>query len=82
MAKDTDGRDVFRWTNAAGVSWRLEPELHNGVLVTGPDNPYFKNGGDSRQFTLVLPLDAEGNFLPEVHSFRFKGEEYVRQRNK
>jgi hypothetical protein len=30
----------------------------------------------------VLPLDAEGNFLPEVHSFRFNGEEYVRQRKK
>jgi hypothetical protein len=82
MAKDTDGRNVFRWTNAAGVSWRLEPELYNGALVTGPDNPYFKNGSRGRQFTLVLPLDAEGNFLPEVHSFRFNGDEYVRQPRK
>lgn len=82
IANDTDGRNVFRWTNAAGLSWRLEPDLDNGVLVTGPDNPYFKNGGGGRQFTLVLRCDAEGHFLPEVHAFRFNGDEYVRQRKK
>jgi TonB family protein len=38
-------KDPLRWTNNAGVSWRLTPDLANGRLLTGPDNPYYKTSG-------------------------------------
>jgi len=82
LEKDQDGRDRLRWTNAAGVSWTLKPDLTKGVLETGPDNPYFKNGGSSKAFTLMLARDGEGNFLPQIQSFTFGRGEYVRQRKK
>ena len=31
----------LKWTNRAGVSWELIPDLERGVLVTGEDNPYY-----------------------------------------
>lgn len=50
------------------------------MLVTGADNPYFKEGPFSRAFRLVLRRDADGNYLPEVVGFRFNGELYSRVR--
>jgi serine/threonine protein kinase/formylglycine-generating enzyme required for sulfatase activity len=79
--KDKEGKDVLRWTNAAGKSWQLTPDLPNGVLNTGPDNPYFNNFNDvaTRVFTLELSRDGNGEYLPQVQSFRFGGAEFVRK---
>lgn len=70
------------WTNKAGVSWGLTPDLAAGVLKTGPDNPYFKDAPDdaARAFHLVLARDAAGEYLPEVTGFRFNGELYSRKK--
>jgi hypothetical protein len=57
------------WTNAAGVSWRLMPDLANKALRTGADNPYADQG--VRDFTIEF---SNG----EVSGFRFKNEVYRR----
>ncbi len=38
----------FKWTNDAGHSWNLTLDRKEGVLRTGPDNPYYKENPDSR----------------------------------
>jgi len=78
MEKDQAGRDVLRWTNAAGVSWQLNPDLPNGVLNTGPDNPYIDHRA-YRVFSLVLSRDGNGEYLPQVRSFKFGNMEFVRK---
>lgn len=77
LEKDETGGEFLMWKNAAGVSWRLSPDLPNAVLNTGPDDPYFEAG--SRKFTLVLPRGSNGEFLPQIDAFRFNGTEYLRQ---
>lgn len=60
------------WTNAAGVSWTLTPDLPNQQLITGPDNPYRRWGGlDADTFTLSF----QGN---QLVGFRFNNELYER----
>lgn len=60
------------WTNAAGVSWTLTPDLVNRRLVTGADNPYQRWGGqDVQDFTLAF----QGNALA---GFRFSNDMYER----
>lgn len=84
IEKDKNGKQSLRWTNAANVTWKLTPDLPNGVLNTGPDNPYFKDAQDDgpRVFRLVLPRGADGEFQSQVRAFKFSGDEYVRQRKK
>jgi hypothetical protein len=59
------------WTNDAGVSWGLEPDLAAGVLRTGPDCPY---DGD---FVLTPTRDLDsGEWTTELAGFTFNGELY------
>ncbi len=69
------GNDLS-WTNTAGVAWDLTADLASGLLVTGPDCPYFDDpGGDA--FVLELAQDGDGIDLPEVVAFWFLGERYT-----
>jgi hypothetical protein len=69
----------LRWTNSAGVSWKLIPDIKNGVLLTGTDNPYWHGRPlDGRLFQIVLRRDAGGDFLPEVSGFSFLGAFYAK----
>lgn len=68
---------TLRWTNEAGRSWRLTPDLTHGILQTGTDNPYHdSNPATGQVFRVVLRRDANGNYLPEVSGFNFNGEFY------
>ena len=40
---EPDG-DNFKWTNNAGATWKLIPDLQNHVLKTNASNPYSKSG--------------------------------------
>jgi len=74
-----DSTKVLRWTNAAGRSWRLIPGLENGILRTGPENPYYdRNPAQGRVFHVVFRRDANGSYLPEVSGFDFDGNFYGR----
>ena len=74
---DWDDTKTLRWTNEAGRSWRLTPDLSHGVLQTGTDNPYHdSNPATGQVFRVVLSRDADGNYLPEVSGFNFNGEFY------
>lgn len=68
---ESTGSDL-QWRNEAGVSWALTPDFENGVLLTGPDCPYFNNAsGNGKSFILVI----ENN---QVTGFTFQGELYSR----
>lgn len=49
------------WTNAAGVSWKLTPDLANKTLRTGADNPYANDG--VRDFTIELKDGKVAGFV-------------------
>ncbi len=61
--------ESLRWTNAAGVSWGLEPDLVNRQLHTNQESPYYASGDR------VFALDTQGD---RVIGFRFQGEMYRR----
>jgi hypothetical protein len=65
---ELDGQNL-KWTNAAGVSWRLIPDLPHNVLQTDASNPYQISGG--RDFTIDM---RDGR----LNGFRFQGELYQR----
>ena len=65
--------EAMLWTNDAGVSWGLEPDLQAGLLITGPDCPYEGN------FVLTPTRDAEsGEWNTELAGFTFNGELYAK----
>jgi hypothetical protein len=67
----------LRWTNKAGKSWLLTPDLVNGVLKTGPDCPYYdSNPTNGRAFTIVLQRGAGGRYLPKIAGYQFNGAFY------
>ena len=68
--KDGAQRLLLQWTNKAGVSWDLTPDLEKGVLLTGASNPYYETG--AREFELDV---RDG----EVVGFWFNNEHYVRE---
>lgn len=69
-----DGKPALRWTNKAGASWVLRPDLASGVLRTGPDCPYHDpNAPGSNAFRIRLKRDAEGRWLTELEGFTFGG---------
>lgn len=61
--------DQLRWTNQAGVSWGLTPDLDRNRLLTNRENPYYQDG--HLEFTLII---ANGR----VRGIRFAGEDYLR----
>lgn len=74
------GKPVLRWRNKAGVTWKLYPELANGLLRTGRDNPYYEsNPSSGRVFHLVLERDASGAFTSRLRGIRFQGALYLRR---
>ncbi|MDH5585243.1 MAG: RICIN domain-containing protein [Nitrospirota bacterium] len=66
IKKDGTG---LRWTNKAGASWHLTPDLANQRLLTGTDNPYYAQG--QREFKLVI---SNG----QITGFTFAGGTYQR----
>lgn len=67
---DEDNNGLF-WRNAAGVSWRLTPDLANARLETGLSNPYYANG---RHFQLLgLPNSTPSPADCKVLSFTGTG---------
>lgn len=77
---DGQGNPVLRWTNQAGVSWRLYPRLAQGLLATGEDNPYAKEPGErAHRFKLFLKRDREGRYISEVQAFDFLGDRFEKQ---
>ena len=71
----SDGKLV--WTNAAGTTWRLKPDLARGLLRTESDCPYYgKPGGDA--FRIVLARDANGRYQPKVAGYQFNGAFYAK----
>jgi hypothetical protein len=61
----------LKWTNNAGVSWSLRPDLAAGKLKIGRDNPYADQG--FVDFTLRFGGDGA------VTGFLFQEELYVRK---
>ncbi|MBM3495104.1 MAG: hypothetical protein FJX72_12415, partial [Armatimonadetes bacterium] len=56
-----DGRPGLRWTNKAGATWTLKPDLTNGLLRTGPDCPYHDpNAPEAAPFRILLRRDKAG----------------------
>ncbi len=72
--KIVDGK--VRWTNQAGISWLLTPDLAQGVLQAGPDCPYYSANPKSCVFRVVLKRNARGQYLPEIAGFQFNGAYY------
>ncbi|MCP4347301.1 MAG: hypothetical protein GY795_17485 [Desulfobacterales bacterium] len=60
----------LKWTNEAGASWTLIPDLENEQLLTTDDCPY-----PGINFTLVLNENSDGNI--EVEGFYFLNEFYT-----
>jgi hypothetical protein len=77
--RDANGRPtVLRWTNQAGVSWQLFPDLATGILRTGDENPYYETNPETgRAFRIVLRRDPEGEYRPEPAGFQFQGGFYA-----
>lgn len=78
LSRETvEGQPMLRWTNKAGATWILKPDLAKGLLRTGPDCPYYDPAvPDRTAFRLVLRRDRDGNWLPEVEGFSFQGGLY------
>jgi hypothetical protein len=68
----------LKWTNNAGVSWLLSPDLLEGELLTGPDCPYYAPPNGTK-FSIVLKRDGMGDLTNEVEGFSFSGEIYTQQ---
>lgn len=74
-----DGKPGLRWTNKAGATWVLKPDLARGLLRTGPDCPYYDPAmPEGVAFRLMLRRDRDGNWLPELDGFGFQGGRYGR----
>ena len=69
----TLGNGTYYWTNQAGYSWSLAPDLANGVFLPGPDYPY----PGSIEIRLKRdPITDE--VLPQVDGLMIAGEFYTR----
>ncbi|MBL9082693.1 MAG: hypothetical protein JNK76_12845 [Planctomycetales bacterium] len=73
VARKPGARRMLQWTNGAGVSWNLVPELEKNLLRTDETNPYYKEQ-DPQQRDFQL-LRKEGR----VVGFRFSGDIYLRE---
>ncbi len=63
--------DTLKWTNEAGTSWTLIPDLDNEQLLTTGDCPYPGNN-----FTLEVEYNGDGSV--DVTGFMFLNELYSR----
>jgi hypothetical protein len=78
LSKETvGGKVVLRWTNKAGATWVLTPDLAAGLLRTGPDCPYYDAvSPEAGAFRIKLKRDQDGRWRPEVEGFAFGGGAY------
>jgi hypothetical protein len=82
LEKADNGTQRLRWTNRAGKSWMLTPDLAHGVLRTGPDCPYYEaSDPDGNPFRIRLMRDRDGRWLPALDGFSFQGGLYRRSKN-
>ena len=65
---EVDG--TLTWTNKAGVSWPLYPDMETATLHTDESNPYYQTYG-FRAFFLEMADDT-------ILGFWFQGERYVK----
>ncbi len=63
--------DSLQWTNEAGKTWTLIPDLENGQLQTTDDCPY-----PGENFTIVVEYNSDGSTT--VTGFMFLNELYSR----
>ena len=74
------GRPALRWTNKAGVSWILRPDLPRGLLLTGADCPYYDAAHpEASAVRIQLRRDASGRYEAAVEGFSFQGGLYRRK---
>jgi hypothetical protein len=66
----------FRWTNEAGVSWTLTPDLAHSRLQCDKGSPYLDHEA-GQSFVIQLQV-VPGAAKPAVSGFRFNGEFYQR----
>ena len=66
----------YRWTNQAGVSWQLAPDLAHGRLQCASGSPYMDHEA-GRSFVIQLRT-APGTAKPAVAGFQFNGDFYQR----
>ncbi|MEZ5965506.1 MAG: hypothetical protein R3F56_16855 [Planctomycetota bacterium] len=76
--RDATGREVLRWTNAAGRSWPLYFTRGRLELETGAGNPYAHDPG-SRTFRMAFARGGDGGYEPRLVGLRFGSELYARQ---
>ncbi len=67
---------MLKWTNKAGRSWRLEPDLKTATLHTGPDNPYH-DSLKGQAFYMAFDRTSPGE--PRVAGFWFQGALFLKQ---
>lgn len=60
------------WANAAGVHWKLEPDLPQLQLNTDETNPFHSLAADARAFRLIVRA-------AQVIAFSFRGEIYYKE---
>ena len=78
-SETVNGKPALRWTNKAGTSWVLTPDFAHGLLMTGPDCPYYDaDQPDAAPFRILLKRDHNGRWSPKVSGFVFNGAEYLR----
>jgi len=79
VPETVDGKPGWRWTNKAGRSWTLRPDLENGLLRIGPDCPYHDPARpDASPFRILLQRDEQGRWQPKVAGFAFNGSVYAK----
>jgi hypothetical protein len=61
----------YYWRNSAGVQWGVTPNLAEGILETGPNNPY-----PGQNFKLELFRTLDGERIPGFTGLVFQGELY------
>ena len=78
--RDNKGRPiVLRWTNRAGKSWRLFPDLESGGLRTDEENPYYSSDPKSgRLFKLAFDRAKNTAFPTNASGFWFQNQLFVR----
>ncbi len=70
----TDG-DYFKWTNNAGVSWKLIPYLKEGKFKLDKDCPYFNTCKEIS----IFPIFKSGCATNFIDYLSFGGERYYKK---
>ena len=74
--RSEDGKiSVLKWTNKAGRSWLLYPDLKTASLKTGDDNPYHKR---ARAKAFYIAFDKTKPNAPRLAGFWFQGALFIK----